>query len=348
MKKLLFIITGLLLLFSVEGQILRYSNYTVPAPSEILVESIDVFGTGGATTISTYGGTLQMLKKTLPSNATDTTATWSRINGSGTASISGTGLLTALTDGTVTARATANDGSAIYGDEVITISNQTVSAPSFLTSDGYTQGWYRFADSVVQTGNAVRRWGDFLNSAHDLLQATSGSQPTLTANGILFDGSDDYMKTATFTLNPPLMVYAVIKHVTFQAYEYIWDGNGLSTFVLADGTATPNIYINHGDMNSADNGNLAVDTWAIVRVTEIGGATYVGTLTVNGTTTTTLDADYAENPAGFTLGGDGTGASNSNIEVKEIIIRSQIDSGSNQALVYNYLNAKYSLGLTEL
>jgi len=32
MKKLLLLITGLLLLFSVEGQILRYSNYTAPIP----------------------------------------------------------------------------------------------------------------------------------------------------------------------------------------------------------------------------------------------------------------------------------------------------------------------------
>lgn len=32
MKKLLLLITGLLLLFSVEGQILRYSNYTAPTP----------------------------------------------------------------------------------------------------------------------------------------------------------------------------------------------------------------------------------------------------------------------------------------------------------------------------
>ena len=32
MKKLLLLITGLLLLFSVEGQILRYSNYTTPVP----------------------------------------------------------------------------------------------------------------------------------------------------------------------------------------------------------------------------------------------------------------------------------------------------------------------------
>lgn len=34
MKKLLLLITGLFLLFSVEGQILRYSNYTAPVPPE--------------------------------------------------------------------------------------------------------------------------------------------------------------------------------------------------------------------------------------------------------------------------------------------------------------------------
>lgn len=225
---------------------------------------------------------------------------------------------------------------------------EEVEPPSILSSDGYTSGWYIYTDSVVQTSNSVRRWGDFLNSSHDLLQATSGYQPTLTANGILFDGSDDYLKTATFTLNPPVMVYAVIRNVEFQLYNTIWDGYGQSTFLLNQSSASPNIIINHGDANSADNGNLAVNTWAIVRVTEIGGPTYVGTLTVNGTTTTTLDADYAENPAGFTLGSDASGGSPSYIEVKEIIIRSQIDSGSNQALIYNYLNAKYDLGLTEL
>jgi len=123
MKKLLLLITALFILASAEGQILRYSNYTAPAQ---LVTSIDVWGTGGATTIATNGGTLQMLKKTLPTNAADTSATWSRINGSGTASISAGGLLTALTNGTVTARATANDGSAVYGEEEITISNQVV------------------------------------------------------------------------------------------------------------------------------------------------------------------------------------------------------------------------------
>ncbi len=141
MKKLLLLISGLLLLFSVEGQILRYSNYTAPPPATVLVQSIDVWGTGGATTISTNGGTLQMLKKTLPTNAADTSATWSRTNGTGTANISAGGLLTALTNGTVTVRATANDSSAVYGEEIITISNQA--APNLLSNGTFdsSTGW---------------------------------------------------------------------------------------------------------------------------------------------------------------------------------------------------------------
>ena len=65
MKKLLLLITGLLLLFSVEGQILRYSNYTAPIPdsnqSTNLVyngtfDSDDGWNTAGTMTIT--GGQL--------------------------------------------------------------------------------------------------------------------------------------------------------------------------------------------------------------------------------------------------------------------------------------------------
>ncbi len=58
----------------------------------------------------------------MPSNATNKTVTWSITNGTGLATInSSTGLVTASDNGTVTARATANDGSGIYGTLIITI-----------------------------------------------------------------------------------------------------------------------------------------------------------------------------------------------------------------------------------
>lgn len=97
---------------------------SISIPGNILVTSINVAGASNATTITVNDGTLQMYANVSPNNANDTTITWSRINGTGTASISAGGLLTAITDGTVTVRATANDGSSVYGEEVITISNQ--------------------------------------------------------------------------------------------------------------------------------------------------------------------------------------------------------------------------------
>jgi hypothetical protein len=72
-----------------------------------------------------------MIASVLPSNATNKNVTWSWVNGSGTASLSGSGLLTALTNGTGTIYATAQDGSAVSGSLGVVISNQL--PPTLLT-----------------------------------------------------------------------------------------------------------------------------------------------------------------------------------------------------------------------
>jgi len=77
----------------------------------------------------TEGGTLQLYTNVEPDNASDTTKTWSVINGTGSATIAQTGIVTAVSDGTVTIRATANDASGVYDDYQITISNQSEPEP---------------------------------------------------------------------------------------------------------------------------------------------------------------------------------------------------------------------------
>jgi uncharacterized protein YjdB len=98
-----------------------YDDYTISIPDigpfdyggtppaePIPVTSVTVTGTGGAITITVDNGTLQMIATVLPEDATDKTVVWSVANGTGSASISSTGLLTAITDGTVIVKATAN------------------------------------------------------------------------------------------------------------------------------------------------------------------------------------------------------------------------------------------------
>jgi hypothetical protein len=81
---------------------------------------IAISGSGDASSVK-KGRTLQMNVAVLPSNATDKTVTWSVENKTGNASISDTGLLTAISVGTVTVKATANDGSGIEANKDITI-----------------------------------------------------------------------------------------------------------------------------------------------------------------------------------------------------------------------------------
>ncbi|MFN8133691.1 MAG: Ig-like domain-containing protein [Bacteroidales bacterium] len=88
------------------------------------VSSITITGAAGSNTISTDKGTLQLSATVLPETATNKTVTWSLTNGSGEASISQDGLVTAINNGTVTVTATATDGSGVAGYFEITISNQ--------------------------------------------------------------------------------------------------------------------------------------------------------------------------------------------------------------------------------
>ncbi len=92
----------------------------------VAVTGISVTSEGGVTTIDTNDGTLQMIAEILPSNATDKSVTWSLVEGNGHADISPTGLVTAKSNGKITVRATANDGSGLFGDTEIALSNQIV------------------------------------------------------------------------------------------------------------------------------------------------------------------------------------------------------------------------------
>ncbi len=92
------------------------------------VTDIIVTGAGGANTIQVDNGTLQMEAEVLPANATDKSVTWSVENGTGAATISSGGLLTAVADGTVTVTATSADG-LVNGELVVTISNQNPYVP---------------------------------------------------------------------------------------------------------------------------------------------------------------------------------------------------------------------------
>jgi len=93
----------------------------VDSGSDIWVSAIIIQGEGDISTITSQGGTLQMIAAVVPENATDPTYTWSVENQTGSATISADGLLTAVSDGIVRVKATANDPSGTVGFLDVTI-----------------------------------------------------------------------------------------------------------------------------------------------------------------------------------------------------------------------------------
>lgn len=95
------------------------SNQLVPVTGVVVTVLM------GAPTIPTQRGTLQMAAVVLPANANQD-VTWSIVPGTGTATITTSGLIAALTDGTVWAKAVSVTDLTKIDSLEITITNQTI------------------------------------------------------------------------------------------------------------------------------------------------------------------------------------------------------------------------------
>ena len=180
-----------------------YGTLVITISSQVIpVTGITVTGAGGSSVITTDNGTIQMSAAIAPTNATNQTVTWTIANGTGQATISSTGLVTAVSNGTVTARATANDGSGIYGTLVITISSQVIpvtgitvtgaGGSSVITTDN---GTIQLSAAIAPTNatNQTVTWtiangtGQATISSTGLVTAVSNG--TVTARATANDGS---------------------------------------------------------------------------------------------------------------------------------------------------------------
>jgi uncharacterized protein (TIGR02145 family) len=121
----------------------------------VLVTGITVSATGGSTTIGTDAGSLQMSAAILPLDATTQLVNWTVTNGTGRAIIRPDGLLTARMNGSVTVRATALDGTGVFGEYMVTISNQIVSLAdvSIIKNGGFATDGPMGGDWGTWSGN---------------------------------------------------------------------------------------------------------------------------------------------------------------------------------------------------
>lgn len=190
-------------------------------------------------------------------------------------------------------------------------------------------GWFRKGVGITITGAGVAVWADQSGNGHDLLQGTDTNRPAYDGSAIItFDGVDNFLKCVGFAWIQPHTVAALIKPVAYSG-KYWWDGNTLDKggmFNSAGSTMT---------MYSGSNGPAAA---------MVAGAFYVVSALYSGAASS-LKVDNAApvtgnpntgNPAGFTLGANGTPGGYGSVAVKEIILRN-VDDAAIRAADHAYL-----------
>ena len=165
--------------------------------------------------ISTLAGSLQLVDTVYPAIANQA-AHWFIVTGTGSATINGTGLVTAVTDGTVWAKATAEADGTIMDSLMITISGQTpidCNPPTGVTS------------SQVLSSTALIYWNDvnIPPQGYQYEIRTSGN-PGSGASGLEFSGSvpssvDSLILTG---LTPATSYYAYLRSVCGSGYYSLW------------------------------------------------------------------------------------------------------------------------------
>jgi hypothetical protein len=204
--------------------------------------------------------------------------------------------------------------------------------------------WFRFNTGITVVGAGVDTWADQSGNSRDLRQTTDTNRPTKEADGaITFDGSDNYLATAGFTLNQPTTIYLLGKQITWTAGDRVFDGNAGNSggFLQNDDGgyvgASPYVQAYAGSyLRSSATGLDAwtLNTYAVICIVFNGASSLIQ---INAGSALTGNAGAA-NMGGLKLGAAGGVSQFSNIQTKEMILFPVAHDVATRAIVRAYLN----------
>ncbi|GAB6173359.1 hypothetical protein JCM15765_28370 [Paradesulfitobacterium aromaticivorans] len=278
-------------------------NYTA-TPATVSVTSITLTGAGNVTTVQN-GFTLQMSAAVSPANASNSSVTWSVTPGSGNATIdSSSGLLTGTGVGTVTAKATANDGSGVSGTLQVTVIPAPavpLATPSRLSWDITTPGkaeWSAVNNASSYSVQLIKDGSDLGSTVtvttpsaltYDFTSAIeaagSGSYTfTVTAVGDGTNYSNSAVSTASNAYNytaPTTLSSIAITTPASKLSYYIGDALDISGMVVTgtySDSSTKTESITTANVTGFDSSAPAAGQTLTVNV---GGKTATYTVTIN-------------------------------------------------------------------
>jgi len=244
----------------------------------VLVSSINL----SSSSLSLYVGDTSTLSATvLPENATDKTYTWSS-NNTAVATVNASGLVTAVSAGTATITATANDGSGVTSSCSVTVNQPIIMinsidvSPSYLTLD---IGGTTVLSAIVTPSNATNKnvtWSSNNTAvatvnASGLVTAVGAGTVTITATAT--DGSGA-SSSCLVIVNTPVILVSSINLSSSSLILEVGGTSTLSATVLPE-NATDKTYT----WSSSDAAVATVSSAGLV--TAVSAGTAIITATAN-------------------------------------------------------------------
>ncbi|MGE5498603.1 MAG: hypothetical protein ACM3Q2_11050 [Syntrophothermus sp.] len=192
----------------------------------------------------------------------------------------------------------------------------------------------------INANNKVLKLYDVFGK--DLVQSDTSKAPTLVwVNGkpvIRFDGVNDYLKSASMTLNQPTVVYIGIKQLSWATPRAIFDGYTGDVMSLVTGSVSPRLKIASGNV-LGENSNLPLNKMGLVKCVFNG---VNSALQIDNTAALTGNAGTS-NGGGLTLGAWGGIGYYTNIELSEIRILLSLPTTQQDTNIKNSMNQTWGI-----
>jgi len=207
-------------------------------------------------------------------------------------------------------------------------------------------GWWQADRGITLNGSVISEWADQSGLGHHLTQATLAKMPSYLATGsptgepmVVFDGLNNWMATAAFTLNQPEHVFFACKHykpITSEAWEvtgYLCDGIPINSMAFNITKLDPDTLNTYAGA-SGPTISAPKETWEVIDALYNGAASKVG---LNGGTHVVGDVGSG-NASGFTVGSPGSTADNyqGKFDVVSIILANRELTSFERASAVNY------------
>lgn len=210
----------------------------------------------------------------------------------------------------------------------------------------FTESSSNAATVTVNTSGAT---GARISGERDLYQGTAAQRPAYTAAAggnrlsVGFDGSNDYLKAAPFSLSQPETIYFAGKQVSWASGRNIYDGGGAGGHPsVGQRGVSPALTLYAGSADTASNSNLAIGATGLLSSVFNGASS---SNRVNGGTAVTGNPGSGAS-AGFTVAAYSTGSGGfANITASEVAIYAEAHNTATQNNLIAYWANKFGISL---